>query len=101
MSLIYKTGTAFLRRLPAETPRPQVGNAKPRLFRLVEDDAIINRMGFNNRGLDHFSDRLQARSGKGGIVGANLGANKDSDESYKARMRWKTFWAVSPKRARP
>lgn len=148
MSLIYKTGTALLRRLPAErahvttvkllragfgpkggvitsdllktsvggldlpnpvglaagfdkdcdvpdamlgagfgfvecgtvTPRPQVGNAQPRLFRLVEDEAVINRMGFNNRGLDHFSERLRARKGSGGIVGANLGANKDSED---------------------
>lgn len=148
MSLIYKTGTALLRRLPAErahvttvkllragfgpkggvitsdllktsvggldlpnpvglaagfdkdcdvpdamlgagfgfvecgtvTPRLQVGNAQPRLFRLVEDEAVINRMGFNNRGLDHFSERLRARKGNGGIVGANLGANKDSDD---------------------
>ena len=148
MSLIYKTGTALLRRLPAErahvttvkllragfgpkggvitsdflktsvggldlpnpvglaagfdkdcdvpdamlgagfgfvecgtvTPRPQVGNPQPRLFRLVEDEAVINRMGFNNRGLDHFSERLQARKGNGGLVGANLGANKDSED---------------------
>jgi len=146
MSLIYKTGTRFLRSLPAErahvttvkllragfgpktgevtsdvlktsvgglqlpnpvglaagfdkdvpdamlgagfgfvecgtvTPRTQVGNAKPRLFRLTEDEAVINRMGFNNRGLDHFSQRLMARKGKGGLVGANLGANKDSDD---------------------
>ncbi len=62
------------------TPRPQIGNAKPRLFRLVEDEAVINRMGFNNQGLDHFHARLSARQGKGGIVGANLGANKDSDD---------------------
>jgi len=62
------------------TPRPQIGNAKPRLFRLTEDEAVINRMGFNNRGLDHFSERLLARKGNGGIVGANLGANKDSDD---------------------
>ncbi len=62
------------------TPRPQVGNPQPRLFRLVSDEAVINRMGFNNRGLDHFSQRLQARKGKPGIVGANLGANKDSDD---------------------
>jgi len=148
MSLIYKTGTALLRRLPAErahvttvkllragfgpkggaitsdrlktsvgglelpnpvglaagfdkdcdvpdamlgagfgfvecgtvTPRPQIGNPQPRLFRLVEDEAVINRMGFNNRGLDHFSERLRARKGNSGIVGANLGANKDSDD---------------------
>jgi len=62
------------------TPRPQIGNAKPRLFRLVADEAVINRMGFNNQGLDHFHARLSARQGKGGIVGANLGANKDSDD---------------------
>lgn len=62
------------------TPRPQVGNAKPRLFRLVEDEAVINRMGFNNQGLDHFHTRLSARQNKGGLVGANLGANKDSDD---------------------
>ena len=62
------------------TPRPQIGNAKPRLFRLTEDAAVINRMGFNNRGLDHFSQRLLARKGNGGVVGANLGANKDSDD---------------------
>ena len=60
------------------TPRPQVGNPKPRLFRLTEDQAVINRMGFNNGGLDVFKSRLEKRQNKGGIVGANLGANKDS-----------------------
>ena len=60
------------------TPRPQAGNPKPRLFRLTEDRAVINRMGFNNGGLEVFADRFTARRGKGGIVGANLGANKDS-----------------------
>ena len=62
------------------TPRPQVGNPKPRLFRLSEDEAVINRMGFNNGGLDNFETRLKARAHKAGIVGANLGANKDSDD---------------------
>ena len=62
------------------TPRPQVGNPQPRLFRLYEDEAVINRMGFNNQGLDHFSERLRARKGKPGLVGANLGANKDSED---------------------
>ena len=62
------------------TPRPQVGNPKPRLFRLKEDKAVINRMGFNNSGLDIFAKRLKSRAGQGGIVGANLGANKDSDD---------------------
>jgi dihydroorotate dehydrogenase len=60
------------------TPRPQVGNPRPRIFRLSQDRAIINRLGFNNKGLDAFADRLGARSHKPGVVGANVGANKDS-----------------------
>jgi dihydroorotate dehydrogenase len=58
------------------TPKPQAGNPRPRLFRLAEDRAVINRMGFNNRGLDAFAERL-ARRGPG-VVGANIGANKES-----------------------
>jgi dihydroorotate dehydrogenase len=58
------------------TPRPQAGNPRPRLFRLSEDRAVINRMGFNSRGLEPFAERL-ARRGPG-VVGANIGANKDS-----------------------
>ncbi|MBN2751511.1 MAG: quinone-dependent dihydroorotate dehydrogenase [Rhodospirillaceae bacterium] len=60
------------------TPRPQPGNPKPRLFRLVEDRAVINRMGFNNRGMDAMAARLAARSRRG-IVGVNLGKNKDTE----------------------
>jgi len=60
------------------TPRPQSGNPKPRLFRLKEDAAVINRMGFNNGGLEAYAKRLEARAGRPGIVGANIGANKDS-----------------------
>lgn len=59
------------------TPRPQAGNPQPRLFRLREDRAVINRMGFNNGGLAAARARLAARSG-GGVVAANVGANKDS-----------------------
>ncbi|HFQ14902.1 MAG TPA: quinone-dependent dihydroorotate dehydrogenase [Rhodobacteraceae bacterium] len=59
------------------TPRPQNGNPKPRLFRLPEDEAVINRMGFNNEGLDALTPRLRRRR-QGGIVGVNIGANKDS-----------------------
>ena len=58
------------------TPLPQLGNPKPRLFRLTEDQAVINRMGFNNGGLAAFKTRLTERHGRPGIVGANLGANK-------------------------
>jgi dihydroorotate dehydrogenase len=60
------------------TPRPQAGNPKPRLFRLAEDRAIINRMGFNNGGAPAAAARLAARVGRPGIVGINIGANKDS-----------------------
>jgi dihydroorotate dehydrogenase len=61
------------------TPRPQAGNPRPRLFRLTEDEAVINRMGFNNDGLDAFSARL-ARRRRRGVVGANVGANKDATD---------------------
>ena len=60
------------------TPRPQAGNPKPRLFRLAEDGAVINRMGFNNGGQAAARARL-ARRGSG-IVGVNIGANKDSED---------------------
>jgi dihydroorotate dehydrogenase len=60
------------------TPLPQAGNPKPRLFRLEEDRAVINRMGFNNGGAAAAAERLSARREKGGIVGINIGANKDS-----------------------
>jgi dihydroorotate dehydrogenase len=59
------------------TPLPQAGNPKPRLFRLSEDRAVVNRMGFNNKGMDSAAARL-ARRARRGIVGINIGANKDS-----------------------
>jgi len=62
------------------TPLPQAGNPKPRLFRLVQDRAVINRMGFNNSGGAAALERLKRRSGRPGIVGINIGANKDSDD---------------------
>jgi dihydroorotate dehydrogenase len=60
------------------TPLPQTGNPKPRLFRLEEDGAVINRLGFNNEGLAAFCARLRRRSARPGVVGANIGANKDA-----------------------
>jgi len=72
------------------TPVPQAGNPKPRLFRLAEDRAVINRMGFNNRGQAAALARLQKRSRRGGIVGVNIGANKDSPDrvaDYAAGVR--------------
>lgn len=71
------------------TPRAQPGNPKPRLFRLAEDRAIINRMGFNNEGLEPFAARLARRPTRTAI-GANLGANKDTEDKaadYVAGLR--------------
>ncbi len=65
------------------TPRPQAGNPRPRLFRLVEDQAVINRMGFNNKGQADALSRLERRHRDRGIVGVNVGANKDSDDRIK------------------
>ncbi len=72
------------------TPRPQPGNPKPRMFRLPADGAIINRLGFNNDGMRAVAARLAARKGEPGIVGVNLGANKDSADragDYVAGIR--------------
>jgi dihydroorotate dehydrogenase len=64
------------------TPRPQEGNPRPRLFRLVEDEAVINRMGFNNDGQQAASVRLEKlrRAKHSGPIGINIGANKDSED---------------------
>jgi dihydroorotate dehydrogenase len=76
------------------TPLPQAGNPRPRLFRLAEDRAVINRLGFNNRGQADALQRLANRDRSRGIVGVNIGANKDSPDriaDYVAGMR-----AMSP-----
>ena len=61
------------------TPLPQLGNPRPRLFRLAEDRAVINRMGFNNAGQEAAAIGLERRDRSLGVVGVNIGANKDSD----------------------
>ena len=71
-------GFGFI-EIGAVTPRPQPGNPRPRLFRLTKDRAAINRFGFNNEGADIIASRLAKRDRSAGIVGVNLGANKDSD----------------------
>ena len=73
---LARTGFGFL-EVGAATPRPQPGNPKPRLFRLTEDKAAINRFGFNNDGMEAIGQRLSRRP-KGAVIGLNLGANKDS-----------------------
>ncbi|HEY1747879.1 MAG TPA: quinone-dependent dihydroorotate dehydrogenase [Xanthobacteraceae bacterium] len=62
------------------TPRPQPGNARPRVFRLEADQAVINRLGFNSQGGDRVLRRLAQRAHNGAIVGINLGANKNSSD---------------------
>jgi dihydroorotate dehydrogenase len=72
------------------TPRPQPGNPRPRLFRLADDRAVINRMGFNNHGAEAAARRLAARRARGGLIGINIGANKDSPDriaDYAAMTR--------------
>ncbi len=72
------------------TPRPQPGNPRPRIFRLEAAHAVINRLGFNNEGHDACARRLEARQGRAGIIGVNIGANKDSADriaDYEAGVR--------------
>lgn len=76
---LLQAGFAFV-EVGAVTPRPQEGNPRPRVFRLREERAVINRMGFNNEGLAAVKARLEARKGRPGVVGVNLGANKDSED---------------------
>lgn len=82
---LFSLGVGFA-EVGSVTPKPQQGNPRPRLFRLVEDRAVINRMGFNNKGADHMARRLSKRlprqlnAGHRGIVGVNIGANKDSQD---------------------
>lgn len=62
------------------TPRPQPGNPRPRLFRLAEDRAVVNRFGFNNGGIDQALTRIAALTPRPGVIGINVGANKESTD---------------------
>jgi dihydroorotate dehydrogenase len=75
---LSQAGFGFI-EVGAATPRPQPGNPKPRLFRLTDDQAAINRFGFNNEGMETVGDRLSRRP-QDAIIGLNLGANKDSED---------------------
>jgi dihydroorotate dehydrogenase len=76
---LLRLGFGFV-EIGTVTPKPQVGNPRPRLFRLDRDEGVINRMGFNNDGAEAVLRRLASRANHGGIVGVNVGANKDSDD---------------------
>jgi dihydroorotate dehydrogenase len=72
------------------TPRPQPGNPRPRVFRLTEDYAVINRYGFNSEGADLVAQRLARLSKRAGVLGINIGANKESEDfaaDYEAGVR--------------
>ena len=74
---LFRLGFGFA-EVGSVTPRPQAGNPRPRVFRLEADQGVINRLGFNNDGAAVVLKRLAARAGEGGIVGVNVGANRDS-----------------------
>jgi dihydroorotate dehydrogenase len=78
------------------TPRTQTGNPRPRMFRLEADEGVINRLGFNNEGAAATLARLAARAGESGIVGVNIGANRDSPDRVQDYVRLvETFAAVA------
>jgi dihydroorotate dehydrogenase len=90
---MLKAGFGFV-ECGTVTPLAQAGNPKPRMFRLAEDRAVINRLGFNNQGLEPFAARLA--KGRPGIVGANVGANKDAADriaDYVAGL--KRLWGMA------
>jgi dihydroorotate dehydrogenase len=83
---LLRLGFGFV-EIGSVTPKPQGGNPRPRLFRLERDEAVINRMGFNNDGADIVLRRLATRAHLGGIVGVNVGANKDSTDRVSDYVR--------------
>ena len=85
---LFKLGFGFV-EVGTITPLSQYGNSKPRVFRLVDDEALINRLGFNNHGAQNILDRIK-RNSKTGILGINIGPNKDTEnrlEDYLSGLR--------------
>jgi dihydroorotate dehydrogenase len=78
------------------TPKPQSGNPKPRLFRLVKDQALINRMGFNNEGMEAMARRLEKRKAGRLIIGVNIGKNKDTPNEEALEDYLKCFNRLYP-----
>ena len=78
---LFNLGFGFV-EVGTITPKPQYGNPKPRVFRLEEDEALINRLGFNNSGSDEISSRM-SKEIKKGILGINIGPNKDTENRIK------------------
>ena len=91
----FRLGFGFV-EIGTVTPRPQAGNPRPRLFRLVQNRAVINRMGFNNPGAQVVQRRLQALPRQPGPVGANVGKNKDTPNEQAADDYVAAFRALAP-----
>jgi dihydroorotate dehydrogenase len=86
-------GFAFI-EIGTVTPKPQEGNPRPRLFRLTEQQAIINRMGFNNKGIDYVSRQLEKTSYRG-VLGINIGKNRDTPLDHAVDdylLGFRAFW---------
>jgi dihydroorotate dehydrogenase len=91
---LLKLGFGFA-EIGTVTPKPQSGNPRPRIFRLVEDEAVINRLGFNNEGHEAAFRRL-AGIGGDGVIGVNIGANKDSEDRISDYVRGiRRFYSVA------
>jgi dihydroorotate dehydrogenase len=78
------------------TPEPQAGNPKPRVFRLPEEQAVINRMGFPGRGAEHLAQRLRGARGRGFVLGVNIGKNRDTPNEEAARDYLPLMRAFAP-----
>ena len=78
---LFRLGFGFV-EVGTITPLKQYGNPKPRVFRLVEDEALINRLGFNNLGAQNIADRIRSNK-QSGLLGVNIGPNKDSENRLK------------------
>jgi dihydroorotate dehydrogenase len=83
---LLKLGFGFV-EVGTVTPIPQIGNPRPRVFRLSRDDGVINRLGFNSQGAEAVLPRLAARANAGGIIGVNIGANKESPDRIADYVR--------------
>ena len=91
---LFKLGFGFV-EVGTITPLKQYGNPKPRVFRLVEDEALINRLGFNNLGSKNVVDRIKSNK-QTGLLGINIGPNKDSDDRLEDYLHClKTFQDVA------
>ena len=91
---LFKLGFGFV-EIGTVTPFQQYGNPKPRVFRLVEDQALINRLGFNNLGAENISKRIRSNLNKG-LLGINIGPNKDSsDRSNDYLIGLRTFHDIA------